>query len=345
MLVKIQIFFAFVFVLIVFWATGAAAQQAPDRCSKLKYSKSQYSQFHKRSKPYRFNRIEGQAVFAPISQKWDSGTDGVCVAVFNRNDGRLVAAVGTHDGGQFQFGKLEPGRYTLVAAVEENQSQEIAIPVRLDNAFDKVAVGENVTGQRLLLHMRLKEDKRKSFVTVITNPALREGLLQMVEEDQAIREEWIKAGVDRPQESLIQRMSVIDGRNLVRMKAIVKKYGWLGPETVGVDGTAAAFLLVQHAEHAFQKRMLPRLRNAFRAGKLAGPDYALLLDRVLVGEGKPQIYGTQAKLFDQWKGKEPVLYPIEDEHNVDKRRAEVGLGPLAEYVKGLQRIYFPQEKQ
>lgn len=34
---------------------------------------------------------------------------------------------------------------------------------------------------------------------------------------------------------------------------------------------------------------------------------------------------------------EPVLYPIEDEANLDKRRAESGLGLLAEYREFLSR--------
>jgi hypothetical protein len=42
-------------------------------------------------------------------------------------------------------------------------------------------------------------------------------------------------------------------------------------------------------------------------------------------------------------GSQPILEPIEDEANVDKRRAEVGLSPLAEYRELLKRIYFPKE--
>jgi len=114
---------------------------------------------------------------------------------------------------------------------------------------------------------------------------------------------------------------------------------------VGKDGVEAAFLLVQHGESEFQKEMLPLVREAYRAHKLSGQNYALLLDRVLVKEGKPQVYGTQAKSFDKWKGNEPVLEPIEDEANVDRRRAEVGLGSLAEYLAMLKEVYFPNDKK
>jgi hypothetical protein len=178
----------------------------------------------------------------------------------------------------------------------------------------------------------------------VKEPALRQELLERVEQDQAIRNERIRKRVEHPDEdeAILARMEVIDTANTERVKAIVRQYGWPSPELVGRDGAEAAFLLVQHAELAFQKEMLPLVEKAYRSGGLSGQSYALLLDRVLVREGKPQVYGTQAKNHAEWKGQEPVLEPIEDEANVDKRRAEVGLFPLSEYRKMLRRVYFPQ---
>jgi hypothetical protein len=57
-------------------------------------------------------------------------------------------------------------------------------------------------------------------------------------------------------------------------------------------------------------------------------------DRILVAEGKPQRYGTQFHTVD---GK-LVPRPIEDEANVDARRAAVGLGTMAEYNEQMQRM-------
>lgn len=177
----------------------------------------------------------------------------------------------------------------------------------------------------------------------IANPALRRELLQRVEQDRAIRNELIKKGMEHPDQSVLARMQAIDSSNTERMRAIVRRYGWPGPKLVGREGTEAAFLLVQHADHAFQKEMLPLVEKAYKRGELSGQSYALLLDRVLVGEGKPQVYGTQAKRIEEWKGREPVLEPIEDEANVDKRRAEVGLFPLSEYRELLKQMYFPKK--
>ena len=92
-----------------------------------------------------------------------------------------------------------------------------------------------------------------------------------------------------------------------------------------------AFLLVQHADadKEFQKKCLELLKEAVAKKQALPTDYAYLTDRVLVGEGKKQLYGTQLMPKD---GK-LVPQPIEDEANVDARRKELGLPPLADYLK------------
>jgi hypothetical protein len=175
-------------------------------------------------------------------------------------------------------------------------------------------------------------------------PGLRQELLKRVSEDQRIRNELIRKGINHPDPTLLDQMKKIDATNTARIKVIIKQYGWPGPKLIGRDGTDAFFTLAQHADPAFQKKVLPLVQTAYRRGILTGQNYALFTDRVLVESGKPQIYGTAAKPMDQWNGKEPVFQPIEDEAHVDKRRAAVGLIPLSEYREFLKQLYFPQEK-
>jgi hypothetical protein len=178
----------------------------------------------------------------------------------------------------------------------------------------------------------------------VANPALRRELLERFEQDQAIRNEFIEKGVEHPDPSVIERMRVIGDADEERMKAIIHQYGWPGPTLVGRDGAQAAFMLVQHAGLALQKEALPLVEKAYKKKELPGESYALLLDRVLVREGKPQMYGTQTRPFEEWKGEEPVMEPIEDEGNVDKRRAKLGMVPLHDYQKILTMVYFPKDK-
>src|SRR5690349_7489401 len=95
--------------------------------------------------------------------------------------------------------------------------------------------------------------------------ALRQELLDRVKQDQAIRNELISKGIKSPDAALLARMQTIDSENTAWMKEIIKQHGWPGPELVGEDGTEAAFLLVQHADHEFQKQALPLVQKAYRA--------------------------------------------------------------------------------
>ena len=172
-------------------------------------------------------------------------------------------------------------------------------------------------------------------LTEIGLPELRRELLDRSKRDQDIRNALIKSGAENPDPKIRDEMRAIDRENTERMKAIVREHGWPGPELVGRDGTQAAWLIVQHSTPEFQKQMLPLVKQAYLNKKLSGSNYALLLDRVLVHEGKPQVYGSQGR----WENGVLGLQPIEDEANVDQRRAEVGLGPLADYLKGMRAMY------
>jgi hypothetical protein len=121
----------------------------------------------------------------------------------------------------------------------------------------------------------------------------------------------------------------MDSVNQIEVLNILEKYGWLGPEEVGKKGNVALFLVIQHAELAIQEKYLPMMQQAVKNKKARPPDLALLEDRVLMGQNKKQIYGSQ---ISKDKNGKWIVHPIEDPQNVDKRRAEIGLMPIAEYV-------------
>ena len=175
------------------------------------------------------------------------------------------------------------------------------------------------------------------------NPALRDELSKRAREDQAVRNELIANGLGKPNEDIRARMKQIDADNQSRVKEIVEEHGWPKAQLVGKEAFLDAFLIVQHSpDTAFQKQMLPLIEESYKAGDLEGQGFALLVDRIRVREGKLQIYGTQARPVAEWKDNEPSLMPIEDEANLESRRIEVGLPPLALYLKMLRQVYFPE---
>jgi hypothetical protein len=131
--------------------------------------------------------------------------------------------------------------------------------------------------------------------------------------------------------ALVKLMHDADSVNLIKVSKILDTHGWLGADVVGDQGNSTLFLVIQHSDQKTQEKYLPMMREAVKNGKAQGSSLALLEDRVALAQGKKQIYGSQIHR-DMQTGKYFVA-PIEDEPNVNKRRAAVGLEPLEEYVK------------
>ncbi|HEX8456398.1 MAG TPA: DUF6624 domain-containing protein [Pyrinomonadaceae bacterium] len=138
----------------------------------------------------------------------------------------------------------------------------------------------------------------------------------------------------------VKSQDQIDARNIARLEDIIKRHGWPGKSLVGEEASKAAFLILQHSDLRRQEKYLPLLKKAARKGDALPADVAMLEDRILVGRGKKQIYGTQVHSGTDTGGK-LVLLPIENEEHVDKRRASVGLIPLKEYLKHFGIEYKP----
>ena len=121
-----------------------------------------------------------------------------------------------------------------------------------------------------------------------------------------------------------------DSINLIKVKTILDTRGWLGEDVVGEQGNTTLFLVIQHSDIKTQEHYLPMMRQAVKNGKAKGSSLALLEDRVALRQGRMQIYGSQ--INRDIKTQSFYVSPLEDPDNVDKRRAEVGLQPLAEYL-------------
>ena len=163
-------------------------------------------------------------------------------------------------------------------------------------------------------------------------PSLCADLLKMQDQDQMVRRKLI-VGADNS--SVDAEMNKVDGENQRRLEEIVAKLGWPSDKQVGRRASGAAWTIVQHASLSFQQRLLPVLQRAADNGQMDRGLLAFTVDRVRLGEGKPQLYGTQ---FSESNGR-LVPRPIEDEAHVDERRKEVGLQPIAEYAKLINDYY------
>ena len=164
---------------------------------------------------------------------------------------------------------------------------------------------------------------------VCMNEELRAELLRRVAADQEARH-----ALD------VEAAAAADGENLPWLRQVITDVGWPGKSLVGEDGAQAAWLLARHADTdpAFQRRCLDLLTAAVERGEATMVQQAYLTDRVLLHEGKPQEYGTQAIARD---GRfEPRK--LRDPDHVDQRRASVGLGSLAGYLARMAEHHAPE---
>ncbi|MBI5306606.1 hypothetical protein HZB04_03420 [Candidatus Wolfebacteria bacterium] len=143
--------------------------------------------------------------------------------------------------------------------------------------------------------------------------------------DQKMRKKAIKTGIWDKR---------IDKKNTLKIKKIVKKFGWPTINLAGKKASRNAWLLVQHADHdvKFQKKCLKLMENIYKINPnlINKTNIAYLKDRVLINKGSKQLFGTQ--FYTNKKGIFKQR-PIKDIKNLDKRRKEYNLPPFSEYKK------------
>ena len=153
--------------------------------------------------------------------------------------------------------------------------------------------------------------------------ALHDELVAMAERDQSGR----TGGAD-PEG---------DAARTARLAELLTEHGWPTYDLVGEDGEDAAWVIAQHSDQdpALQRRALELLRPAVEARQASPGNLAYLEDRVAVGAGPPQRYGTQVGYGPD--GALPAT-PLADDAAVDALRADAGLEPLAVYLAQMAEV-------
>ena len=180
------------------------------------------------------------------------------------------------------------------------------------------------------------------------NEDLKKQLEQIVFTDQIYREfidnntsqerrEEIAKLTNNTTENLYQNVFKIieqnDKTNFEKVEKIVEKYGYPGKSLVGEPANTAVFYVIQHNPDKISK-YYPIIEKAGKSGELPFTYVAMMLDRKLTGEQKPQIYGTQLgmRIINKDGKQENFVYvlPIEDAKNVNLRRKKAGFETTVE---------------
>jgi hypothetical protein len=172
-------------------------------------------------------------------------------------------------------------------------------------------------------------------VTLAEKDSIMQILETVASSDQQYRSQLesvqSKYGGDSPEmKTLFKNMSAADSLNLLKVAAIIDKFGWLGADEIGKSGNTTLFMVIQHSGIQTQDKYLPVMRAAAANGKAALKSLALLEDRVALSHGNRQLYGSQV-IWDM-KTNHYQVAPLENPEGVDKRRAAMGLPSMTEYL-------------
>lgn len=172
-------------------------------------------------------------------------------------------------------------------------------------------------------------------------PDISKEIVKMRDLDQKMRIKWsgqVRKGKNKSEKfkEFTSKLITLDRQHTARMREIIEAHGWPTYALVGKGASNSAWLIVQHADRnpLFQVNCLPLLKEAVDNGQANPSNYAYLYDRVQVARGEKQLYATQSSSNNGLK--DGNFYPIAKEHEVQKRREEMGITQNVEdYAKSM----------
>ena len=160
--------------------------------------------------------------------------------------------------------------------------------------------------------------------------------------DQAMRRNWSPGDGNRPltvrrslySDDAIYRIDFDHNELIVLLVQECRSQLLARESPITADQANAIWLLIQHHQSAqWQYDNIPVVRGIFQSGSIAARRYALFVDRAWWRTRQMQYFGTQGRCSSA--GFEP--FPINGVDEIDSRRSQIGLPPLADEIDRMSR--------
>jgi VWFA-related protein len=170
--------------------------------------------------------------------------------------------------------------------------------------------------------------------TSTPNKKFKEELIKMATRQRELVQQVVEK--DQTKKSDQEKLHKVYEEHTVKFCQLIKTNGWPTTAVVDEEGVLAAFHVLKNAAtFELQRDLLSVIVAVIKKDPVQKREFAGLFDRLRVGAGMKQLFGTQAVSMGGFL----VLYPIEDETKVDARRAEFGLSTMDVYIRNLERTY------
>lgn len=184
----------------------------------------------------------------------------------------------------------------------------------------------------------VQEEKNRNLVAILDTIWTTE------QEPIQMRDEMLdKHGADS--EEYRKYQAIYKANHLINEEKIaaILANGWPDTAAIGANGNRTICNVLQHSSYEVRVKYLPLMKQAVIDQKLNPQLLVRAEDRIATDLGEPQIYGGQMKYYPETKSFN--VWPVLDPVNIDKRRAEIGLGPIAGYLKNRFDFEWDLEEQ
>ena len=121
-----------------------------------------------------------------------------------------------------------------------------------------------------------------------------------------------------------------DARNIKVVDKILKR-GL--PQGLSEESYKTIWIVIDHAPLEKQEQYLLLVEQMANASYIGLDEYAILYDRVAMGQNRPQRYGSQIVQFGNADNLQLYVWPIEDAEKLDSLRNTVGMSSFYNYLK------------
>ena len=182
----------------------------------------------------------------------------------------------------------------------------------------------------------------------IGKPKLKILIDSLFNVDQQVQLDFIEVLQNRVSSDSIKlfsdRKNQTYARHIPIIKKVVSTFGYPSFEKVGKETSSNFFTLIQHSDIdlTFQTKMLALIKKQVDKKQVSGNNYAFLYDRVQKNSKKEQLYGTQLGYDENGNA---YSVNLKDKENVNRRRKDLGMETLEEYLKKATEVHKKQNQK
>ena len=155
---------------------------------------------------------------------------------------------------------------------------------------------------------------------------------QLVELTKAVTVEGRTELID----SLILVNDIVERNDAKNIKVVDKILKSGLPQGLSEESYKTIWIVIDHAPLEKQEQYLPLVEQMATEGYVGVDEYAILYDRVAMGQNRHQRYGSQLVQFGAVDAQKLYVWPIEDGAKVDSLRNTVGMSPFSDYLKDIE---------